>query len=576
MNALPGAWWRWMAVFLAVTAGMAAGAQPGHPAPADWPGVQVPAHFWVDESGKLSLDEVLPRFQRGEAGLAEPGKILPTGQGHAVWYQLQLPVVVAPRDAVLTVPHPGMDSVELYQPDPAGGWRVQRSGDLLPVLSWPVRYLHPAFELELRPGATAPIYLRVQHSHPIGANWLLWDEHSFDESSKLWHMLLGGYLGFIVLVVVLSCANAVSWRDPIHLYYAGYVVVLGLGQLSLTGLAGEYFWPGNAWWNDIASVVLPMMAAALASQFLRELVAERGSRLLSRLLLATGAAAALITLGFLVIGRNPFFAISNGYYLFSFCLTLGTLGWFAWRRPRVGLWVLAGFLMLIGGSLFSILRNLGVLPMTFATQFGAQIGAALEIPLLLIGLYFRSRERRDNQVRLSALTRVDPLTGVASYRVLVERLDHLLQRHHRDPSLGAVLRVRVSNGPAIRQEYGLEAAQAALVKAGACVARAASEGDTVARHRDGDFVLILEGRVNREDVAEAGRNIIARGLAYSRRLPPGVTLTLHVACACAPLPPGDVSALMAALEDTLEDIARHPARALRFVGESPGVVLGRV
>ncbi|MCJ0765163.1 sensor domain-containing diguanylate cyclase [Variovorax terrae] len=542
------------------------------PAPA-WPGVQVPATYWVDDSGQLSLDEVLPRFQHGDARPVDPDKTLPTGEGHAVWYQLQLPDVSSPRAAILTVPHPGMDGVDLYRPDSAGGWQVERAGDMVPVARWPVRYLHPAFKFVLQPDETRPTYLRVQHSHPIGVRWLLWDAHSFDESSKLWHMLLGGYVGFIVLVVVLSCTNAVSWRDPIHLYYAAYVVVLGLGQLSLTGLAGEYFWPHNAWWNDIASVVLPMMAAVLASLLLRELVAERGSRLLTRLLLSAGIAGALISLGFLVVGRDPFFLLSNIFYLLTFVLTLGTLGWFAWRRPRVGLWVLAGFLMLIVGSMFSILRNLSVLPMTFATQFGAQIGAALEIPLLLTGLYFRSRERRDNQVRLGALSRVDPLTGVATHRVLVERLEHLLQRHHRDPTIGAVLRVRVSNGPAIRQEHGLEGAQAALVKAGACVARCASEGDTVARHRDGDFVLILEGRVTRDQASEVGQSIIARGLAYSRRLPPGVTLALHVAYACAPLPGDNAEELLDRLDETLDEIAQHPARALRFAGEAAQVVM---
>jgi GGDEF domain-containing protein len=104
-----------------------------------------------------------------------------------------------------------------------------------------------------------------------------------------------------------------------------------------------------------------------------------------------------------------------------------------------------------------------------ATQYGAQIGAALEIPLLLLALYLRSREKRDNQARVGALTRTDPLTGVGNHRVLLQRLDSLLVRQQRDPGAGAVVRVRLSNAIDIRQDYGMETAQSAVVQAGACI-----------------------------------------------------------------------------------------------------------
>src|SRR4051812_13580566 len=69
-----------------------------------------------------------------------------------------------------------------------------------------------------------------------------------------------------------SGVNTVSWRDPIHLLYAGHVVLVGLSILSLTGLAGEYLWPDNAWWNDKAPVVLPAASLGWAALFIRELV----------------------------------------------------------------------------------------------------------------------------------------------------------------------------------------------------------------------------------------------------------------------------------------------------------------
>jgi succinyl-CoA synthetase alpha subunit len=66
--------------------------------------------------------------------------------------------------------------------------------------------------------------------------------------------------------------------------------------MSLNGLAGEYLWPGNAWWNDIAAVALPSAALAGMGLFVRELAAERGRLLMSRLLLAHVAISLLMML----------------------------------------------------------------------------------------------------------------------------------------------------------------------------------------------------------------------------------------------------------------------------------------
>jgi GGDEF domain-containing protein len=212
-----------------------------------------------------------------------------------------------------------------------------------------------------------------------------------------------------------------------------------------------------------------------------------------------------------------------------------------------------------------------MMPLGTATQFGAQIGAALEILFLMMALYLRSREKRDNQVRVGALTRVDPLTGLGNHRVLLQRLDALLIRQQRDPGAGAVVRIRLGNSIDIRQDYGMEAAQSAVVQAGACVTSVAQEGDTVARHRDGDFVLILQGHLTRGALTDIGQRLIARGLADSPSLPPNTVLQFKVAVAEAPFKEGDATQLLhsLALCSANSPAVRGPACALR-AGRTPG------
>lgn len=533
-------------------------------------GVMGEGQVLVDSAGTLTFEQVRSKFDAGEGRAVQASDIMPTGGGAALWYRLALPAVAAPTPLMLTVPHPNMDSVELYRPAPGSLWRLERSGDAEPVSQWPVRHLTPAFELLLQPGETQPSYLRVAHNYPISVPWQLSDPASFHEQSKESHLLLGVYIGLVLLIALMSTLHAASWRDSIHLFFAGYVLVVATGQLALTGLAGEFLWPDSAWWNDSAPVAMTLATAALLHLFLRQMVVDRDAPWLSRgLLLMTLLGAGILT-AFLVMGNKSSFNLATPYYLGSMAVYLSVAGWYVWRRPLVGMWVLAAMVCLTVGSIFPILRTQGLLPLGVATQYGAQIGAAFEILLLVVALYLRSRERRDNQARVGALTRVDPLTGLGNHRVLLQRLDALLVRQRRDPGAGAVMRVRLGNAIDIRQDYGMEAAQSAVVQAGACVAGVASDGDTVARHRDGDFLLILQGHLTRDELTQIAQRLIARGLADSPSLPPGTMMQFRIAVAEAPFNAPDAEQLLHAMGNVLRELSGRSGTGLRFINAAAG------
>jgi GGDEF domain-containing protein len=125
--------------------------------------------------------------------------------------------------------------------------------------------------------------------------------------------------------------------------------------------------------------------------------------------------------------------------------------------------------------------------------------------------------------------------------------------------------VRLSNAIDIRQEYGMETAQSAVVQAGACLTAIAQEGDSVARHRDGDFVLILQGHLTRDQLTDIGQRLIARGLSESPALPPSTVLQLKIAVAEAPFQANEATLLLQSLGAVLGELAGRSGTALRFV-----------
>ncbi len=540
-----------------------------------WPAAAVlQSDSWHDTAGTADLAQARARFDAGEARPFASGSVAPLGQGGAVWFRLVLPTVDQPREAVLEVPHPGVDRVDLYRPGPDGTWIVRSAGDALPVASWPEPYLHPVFHFTLRPELPAQAWLRVQNVRSTGVSWVLRSEAGFSSASRQAYLLVGMLFGLLVLVTWLSVFNAWSWRDPLHLLYAAHTLFVGLVVVSATGVAGVFLWPGSPLLNDRAGAALPLLGLATLCSFVLALVHERGMRWPSVALVAMAGAHLGLGLAVLALGRPR-----GGAYVATVLLSLSTLlavlSVLAWharkhRRPGSG-WIAAGVGLLVLGSVPLALRTVGAVPISSVTQYGLSAAWLLEAPLMLAGLYFRSRHLRDQRLRLQSLAHADPLTGVGTPALLLRRLQRILRVATVDAEAGAVLRVRVGNLEAIRAEHGREAAEAALVRAAECLANEVGPHDTLAREPGGDFVLVLAGRLGVDRVADIGRSVIARGLKFSNRLPPSVVLKLQVVAIAAPLPAGTPHEVLGQLDEALAALAaRREPPALRVLEVDTG------
>jgi GGDEF domain-containing protein len=528
-------------------------------------GSALTGRVWVDPQGQLGPDEVLAQLRAGQGQVYSPTTFYPTGGTRAVWFWLDVPAHAAAEPSVLLIAYPGLNSLRLFESDAGGApWRVLAAGDTLAVSEWPIPHLFPAMPLAASSEPDRKLLLRVQHSHPVTFPWRIAERAAFEAGHQRLVLVLGMYLGLVALVVILGAMNAFTLREPIHAVYAAYVVSLALTQGTMTGVAGLFFWPDNAAWNELSAAVLPMLSVAAAAWFARAVASPLRSRWLGWLLWAYVAAGLTLAALFASVGRDPVFRLANYYFLAGIPLCLGTLVVYARTRSVHGWWFVAGFSALYAGALFTALRNLGLMPMNMATQYGAQIGAGLEIPLLMVGLYLRSRDRRDALVRRAALQTRDPVTGLANDRVTRERVDHLVQRLTLQPGRACVMRVRVGNLREIQAGHGLQGMAGATLHAAACLALITREGDTVGRLKDGDFVLILERALTEGQAMQEAARVVARGLAHAPRMPAGVTLRFYVALTLTAHEPGDAETLLADLDFLLDDIAEAPQRVIRI------------
>lgn len=525
--------------------------------------IAVEAQMLVDPGGRLELGAVIQRFEAGDGRPVVQRAVVPLEGTQAVWYRLLLPPAVPAVPHLLLLPHPGLDAADLYTNDSAqasSSWRVQLSGDTRAVAHWSVPNLFPAFKLPELPGPRAPAYLRVSNIYPVSVSWMVMDALAFQGHIKRWYLLLGIYVGLMVLIFAVSCAQGVIWQEPIHFLFAGFVVVNALAQLAATGLAGEYLWPQLAWWNDRSLSTLPIASSMLLLLFFHRLLAERAAPSAMRGFMVVVALGVFALVFSVAPDRSPLMRYLALYYILTLLAYLAAAVWYVRRKRRVGVWLLAAVLCLCSGASLPILRLLGAIPSTVATQYGAHAGAALQIPLLMMALFFRNREKRANLMRFASLERTDPLTGMGNHRVLLRHLE----RVSRSTAQAAVMRIHISNISAIRHEYGLDVAQACVVHASALAVSLVPEGDAVARHREGDLVLVFKGPVSRAWLLETGQRIIARGLTGASGLPSQVTLQFKIAVLMAPFESTDPTALLHLLESLISGMGQRSGTGLRI------------
>jgi hypothetical protein len=98
----------------------------------------------------------------------------------------------------------------------------------------------------------------------------------------------------------------------------------------------------------------------------------------------------------------------------------------------VARWVFAAELPMVLALLASVFRLLGWADLPFVPQYAVVLALAIEVPLLLVALLIRTRDRHGAEVRAQALSTQDALTGLLAPHLFTDRLQQAVTRFRRD------------------------------------------------------------------------------------------------------------------------------------------------
>lgn len=383
-----------------------AGAPPAGPAVLDeaTPQVELTPHLTYYRDATLT-DDADTAFRRVAGGQFQP---LPGGrtafgfQPAAFWFHARLRNTSADEPRWLLLQDYALsDHVDVWVRDAQGRTRHQAGGDALPFDARSIRYRHPNFMLDLPQGQDVDLLVRVQSQSSMQVPLSLYTPHAFAELSRDAQFAVGIYYGILLALFVYNLVLWLSLRDAGYGWYLLHIFAFGLVLFTLNGLGFEYLWPRSTWLAD-KSVPLSICLALIGMQQFARTFLDLPQRF------PRGNWISLALIGFFVLlfVATLWLPYRIATPLATRAVLVGVLWIFVativvLRRGYTPAWLflLAWAMFLLGTTVFSLLA-FGILPKTFLTEYGVQIGSALEMLLLSVALGYRYASLRNENERI--------------------------------------------------------------------------------------------------------------------------------------------------------------------------------
>jgi two-component system, sensor histidine kinase LadS len=489
--------------------------------------------YWIDEDAQAGILQASSNATAYAA--AEPGHAYNI-HDKALW--LRFDVISAEPDShwYLVADSATLDSITIYWRGHDGQWKSQQAGDYTPRTLWPIPDRQPTFHLEHDSATPITYYARIQHQRiKFSAPLRIYRDIDYIDQRQSSSLFMGGYFGLLLLALSVGIFVHVTMRTADTKPYMVYVTCLGFSQAALLGLAQQYLWPNSPYWADQCTFTLATLTIVTGIWFLRAVVQpiRRAPKLdfavvISIALQLTIAAVDLVHPTLIGLKLMTFIMLTQN-------VLTGMMVYHGNRSEDAGIrWVSWAYIPILFMVLPLLLRNVGLIPSSFLTQYGVIMGSAVEMPLLLYGLFRRTAVRREAQARAAGLSMQDALTGTANLRQLLHAIHGTMTRAaHLEHSYGMIL-VDLVNHDELQASHGREISDRALVLLATRLQMIAKEVDTVARMKGSQFVLLLEGPRKPASITRMAARIAASGYSPSDLLPVGSSLKLRISCALLP------------------------------------------
>lgn len=358
--------------------------------------------YLEDAGAQLRIEDII---QRPHAAAFLPAPSSTPGFGFsdsAYWFRLALKNSDSPvSDWILETQFPLLDDIRVYLVYPDNRIVSHRSGDLLPFSERAIAHRNFTFPVALAARQEATVYIRVKTESAVLMPLVLWSPKAFLEHVDREQYGFGLYYGVLLALFFYNLLIYLSIRDINYLYYLHYIGGWILFQLAVNGLAFKYLWPESPWWGNRAMPFFLAFVGFGVVQFTRGFLRlKKNMPKLDRLMRFALWLAVAMMASSLVLRYGLVIRLANGLALIGvLAILIAGLVSLRMKVMQARYFMLAWACILLGSAVF-ILKQFGILPSVFITEYGMQIGSALEVILLSLALAHRLQMLKDENVRI--------------------------------------------------------------------------------------------------------------------------------------------------------------------------------
>jgi GGDEF domain-containing protein len=155
----------------------------------------------------------------------------------------------------------------------------------------------------------------------------------------------------------------------------------------------------------------------------------------------------------------------------------------------------------------------------------------VQVPPVYLSLVWRSRLINEARLRGAAADIVDPLTGLATTPVLIERIMRIMARTQQGKggkTSNALYLIEVQNWHGLLAELGADFNEKLLLEAAMRLRRSVGDNDLVARITGGRFAVVAQSLADQNDITSLATRLVVSGLRIDSPLLTGVEFRFRV------------------------------------------------
>ncbi|SMF78343.1 7TM diverse intracellular signaling domain-containing protein [Pseudobacteriovorax antillogorgiicola] len=346
------------------------------------------ALYLADQDGIVTVESLVSSSE--SAFKDSGGKNLSFGWTKAV-YWVKLPVTNTGNESIqklLEISWPLLDSIKIFIYDGRELVEQFNLGDKLPFNSRLIHATSFVVPIIVPSGSQHDIYLQVSSTSSVQIPMTLWDPIYYYEVASRFIAAQAFYYGAMVVMMGYNFFIFLASRKLAYFIYVCFVASYVILQSSLKGISFQYVWPNNTSLSDYAisfgGSVAVLFVLLFAYVFLR---IDQSSFDKLRKVLKFEIGIGLVFITFCAVAPYSLAIKPLAGFTVVAILTALVAGviQFSNGLKQARYYILA-WLALITGTTTFLLKQFGVLPLNFFTEYAMQIGSFLEVLLLSFAL----------------------------------------------------------------------------------------------------------------------------------------------------------------------------------------------